>query len=140
MADIVVTAARVAVVDPTNAEIFSGKCTVAITAGQAVYFDAAGQIDLCNAAVAATAQIRGIALEAGAIGQVISVLKRGLVAGFTIPQAYDAQVFASAAVAGALADAAGAVPVPCGRVVPMRDRSATKVIYFNADWTAHQWS
>lgn len=139
MADITVTAARVAVIDPTKAEIFPAKAEVAITAGQAVYLTASGTVDLADANAAGAQQMRGIALETVSAGQTVDVLKRGRVAGFTVSgMAYDAQAFLSNN-AGALADAAGAMTVPAGRVVPMSDMNLTKVLYFEASWLT-QWS
>jgi hypothetical protein len=56
------------------------------------------------------------------------------VAGFTIPQAYDARLFVSNT-AAKIDDAAGAVSVPVGRVVGLSDPTRTKVAYFEFNWS-----
>ena len=105
MADLVVTAAQVARAHD-NAEIFNGLAAETITAGQAVYMSSAGTYGIADANVVGKQQARGIALEGAAAGQAFSFIKRGPVAGFTIPQAYDARLFLSDT-AGALADTLG---------------------------------
>jgi hypothetical protein len=51
-------------------------------------------------------------------GEALTGLKTGKVAGFTISQAYDAQVFLSDT--GTVADAAGTVSIVAGRVMSLR--------------------
>lgn len=132
MADLVVTAAQVARAHD-NAEIFNGLAAETITAGQLVYLTSSGTYGVADANVAGKQQARGIALEGAAAGQAFSFIKRGPVAGFTISQAYDARLFLSDT-AGALADAAGTLSVPCGRVMALSDSAKTKVVYADFVW------
>ena len=119
---------------PEKAEIFDAIAAASITAGQALYFDSAGKVNLADANGSGTLQFRGIALNAAGAGQAVSVLKKGHCYGFTVSSvAYDAALFLSNT-AGALGDAAGATSVNCGRVVAVPDSSLTKVVYIEADW------
>ncbi len=135
MADLVVVEAAVAVVFPLKAEIHTGILAAAVTAGQAVYVViASADFDLADAGVAdQLAELRGIALESGGIGQAINILKRGHLNGFTISQAHDDEIFLSNN-AGALADAAGVVNVHAGRVVALSDKARTKVLFIDIPW------
>ena len=139
MADIVVTAAQVGVVNPAECEIHDFIAAAAITAGQAVYLTSSGTVNLADANAAGLQQFRGIALKSVGAGQPVSVLKRGRVYGFTISGlAYDAAVYLSDT-AGALADAVGTMTVNCGRVTALTDPGKTKVLYIEADWL-RTWS
>ncbi len=133
MADLVSTEAAVAVIFPLKAEIHTAIAAVAITAGQVVYFDSGGDADLADGSAAGTATLKGIALNSAGAGQAFNILKRGHVAGYTLTQAFEAQIWLSDT-AGALADATGTVGVPCGRVVPMTDKARTKVLFFDIAW------
>jgi hypothetical protein len=140
MADIALTAAQVQPIFPDQAEIYSFIAAEAITQGEAVYMlTAAGTVGVADANVANKQQFRGIALEGVAAGQVVSVLKRGHVAGFTVSgSSYDDILYLSDT-AGNLADAAGTMTVNCGRVVGLSDKGNTKVVYIDADWL-REWS
>ena len=134
MADIVVTAAQVAVIHPRHAEIDDFIAAVAITAGQVLYLTSAGKANLYNSNGSGTLQPLGIALDSVGAGQGVSVLKRGFVAGFTISGlAYDAAVYGSNT-AGALSDGAGASSVVLGRVKATAD-SPSKALYVDMPWT-----
>lgn len=134
MADITVTAAQVAVVSPHNAEIYDFIATEAITAGQPVYQLSTGKVGVADANAAGKQQFRGIALKAAAAGQAVSVLKRGMVTGYTISGLNrDVAVYLSDT-AGSLADAAGTMSVICGRVFSLSDSNLSKVLYIDADW------
>ena len=137
MPDLVVTAAQVSPIFPRFAEIYTFIAAEAITSGQVVYQAADGRVGVADADVAGRQQARGIALcDGGAAqaGQAVNVLVRGHCAGFTLPQAYDAQLFLSNT-AGAVGDAAGLVSVPIGRVVAMSNKPTyTKVAYFDFQW------
>jgi hypothetical protein len=137
MADIALTAARVAVCFPNHptTEIVNGVASVALTTGQVVYLVAAtGRYALADANVAAAGQVRGMALMGAGIGGAVSILKRGMVYGFTLTGLdYDAQVFLSNN-AGNVADAAGGNNIKVGRVAPLTDADATKVLYVLTDW------
>lgn len=132
MADVTVTAAQVGLVDPDQAETYQAIAAATITAGQAVYRDTAGKVDLADASVAGTAETRGIALNGGGAGQAISVCRRGQLYGFDLSsQAYDAPIYQSDT-AGALADAAGTVSNEVGLVEALTDGSTlTKVLWVN---------
>ena len=133
MADIVVVNTAIGVLFPLKAEIHTWIAAVALTAGQAVYQDSSGEADLADASVAGTAEFRGIALQDAGAGQAVNVLKKGHVEGFTIAQAYDAQLFVSNT-AGAVADAAGVVTTAIGRVVALSDKDRTKVLFIDYPW------
>lgn len=136
MADLALTAAQIAVVYPDRAEMYTKTCGGTVTAGQTLYQDAAGKVQVADANAAGLQQTRFLALEAGGDGDTISVLKEGHVYGFTITQAYDAPLFQSDT-AGAIADAAGTLTVPVGIVDAVNDQGTiTKVVYFSARWRA----
>ncbi len=130
MADLVYTEAAVAVVFPIKARIHTGIAAAAIEAGQVVYIDSSGDVDLADASAAGTATARGIALESAGAGQAIDFCERGWLFGFTLSQAYSAAIYLSDT-AGDLADAVGTVTVLVGRVVAMTDKARTKVLAVN---------
>lgn len=135
MADIALTTAEVRAINPDEAEFFSVTAAVALIKGDIVYFNTAGKADLADGSVAGTAQARGIVTETVGAGGVVSIIKRGLVAGFTVSALNgDVRLFVSDT-ARKLADAAGTVGVTCGRVMIMNDNpDFTKVVYFEFDW------
>lgn len=136
MADIAVVAAEVGMVDPLKAKTRQMIAAETITAGQTIYQNSDGKAALCDGGAAGTAQFRGIAMNGAGAGQAVTVLWEGEVEGFTITSlAYDARVYASTT-AGALADAAAAVAVTCGRVVSKSDKDLTKVLQIFVDWIA----
>lgn len=139
MPDIVCTP-QVAIIRPDEAEIYPVVAVEDVVAGQPAYqVGASGKYGIAGAADAGKQQARGIFLQSAKAGQAVDLLKKGLCAGYTIVQAYDTRVFLSNTL-GAVADAAGAVSVPCGRVVGMSDAPYfTKVIAFDFDWVT-QWS
>lgn len=134
MADIVKTAAQIAPVYPNDAVMFDGIAGAALTAGDAVYWNSAGKLVKSNAGAGGTAKFAGIALKTVGIGQAVTVLKEGHVAGFTVSgMAYAAKAYLSDT-AGALGDAAGTTSVVAGVVVPLPDASLTKVLFVSAEW------
>lgn len=136
MADLALTAAQIAVVFPKKAEVYIKTCAETITAGQSLFQDTDGKVQLADADAAGEQQTRFLALQGGGAGDSISVLKRGHVYGFTITQAYDAPIFQSDTT-GALADAAGTLEVPVGIVDGIdQGGTITKVLYFDARWRA----
>ena len=135
MADIVVTAAQVAAIDPLQAEIHSFVAASTVTQGQIVYITTSGTVAPADANAAGLQQARGVALNGGGAGQAIGVLKRGRCAGFTLTQDASVPLYLSDTV-GALADAVGTMTVPCGIVVCMPDKAATKVFYADFRWGA----
>jgi len=133
MADLTVTAAKVAIVFPESAEIYNVILAAACTEGQALYQTTSGNYNLADASAANTAQARGIALEKGAAGQCVSMVRKGVLAGFTTG-AYDDPIYLSSDTAGALADAAGTVTVRVGRVVSLADPALTEALFVDFDW------
>lgn len=134
MADITVTAAQVAAIFPTKAEIYSFVAAEAITAGQAVYFTSAGKVGVADANASGKQQVRGIALNGAGAGTAVDVLKCGHVAGFTLGTINSLAYLSDTA--GALADAAGTVSAAVGRVVTLSDSALTKALYVDLNWTA----
>lgn len=143
MADLTVTAAKVGAIYPDKAEIVDMIAGATLTAGQAVFQDSAGKAQLAAASASSALQFRGIALTAANAGQGVSILKKGHVAGFTVSQAYDAALYLSinqgAISSGSPVAANSGSSCQVGRVVPLPDKSLTKVVYIDADWL-RAWS
>lgn len=136
MTVLALTAAQIAPVFPSIANIFPYVAAETITAGEVCFVDTNGKLQLADANAAGEQQARVLALNGAGAGQAVDGLKEGHVYGFTITQAYDAPVFLSDTV-GDLDDAAGTLEVPLGIVAPLTDGSTiTKVIYFSARWRA----
>lgn len=139
MAAVALTAALIAPVFADECDIRSYIAGAAITAGQPLYVNASGDVDLADGNGSGTKQFIGIALNAAGIGQAISVLRHGEVYGFSLASiAYGALVYVSDT-AGTYDSAAGTVPIPVGRVQPLSDPSRTKVllvdISISRDWS-----
>lgn len=140
MADIALTASRVEPIDVDKAVIYPFVCGETITKGQAVYLATTGKVGVADANASGKQQAIGIALKGGAANEVIDVMVKGRVAGFTLTsQDYGAPLYLSDT-AGALADAAGTMTVGVGRVVPLTDKpTLTKVLLLdfrlNAPWS-----
>jgi hypothetical protein len=134
MTAIVVTAAKVAGNIGTLTRSY--KAAAAITAGQAVYKLAAGTVGVADANGSSTQQYRGIALNAASAGEACQVAYFGPVEGFTLAGNVDTLVYLSDT-AGELADSAGTMTVPVGRV-DMRD-DGTKFLFTDVNWLA-AWS
>jgi hypothetical protein len=132
MADIVVTAANVAVVNPQNAEVLNGIAAEALTQGQALYMTTSGTYGKADANAAGKQQFRGVALEKVHSGGAFSFLKKGILAGYTLAT-YDDEVYLSDT-AGAFSTTPGTLLVKCGRVMPLSDPDKTEVLYIEADW------
>lgn len=133
MADLAKTEAAVAVIFPLKAEIHTGIAAAALAAGDVGYLDTSGTISKADASAAGTTVCPCIILTSGGAGQSVNILKKGHVAGFTITQAYGAEIFLSDTT-GVLADAAGTVSVHAGRVVAMTDKAKTKVLFVDFTW------
>jgi ribosomal protein L18 len=146
MADLTATAAQVAPVNETQPIITTMVSAAAVTAGQLVYETTAGKGNLARANATGTVQtLRGIALQSVAANRPFNVLEKGSVYGFDLSGLNPgAAVFASAATAGALADAAPSTSgqfvaaVATVRGIPEGPNGATivKVLYVDVD-TAH---
>lgn len=134
MADITVTAAQVGRVYPNDDEVFPGKLGATTTAGQVLNLDTDGTFGIADANGSGNElQPRCIALEGGAAGAWVPMMKRGWLEGFDVSsQNYDAALYSSNT-AGALADSAGGTTAVCGRVVLGPD--STKLIYVDFAWT-----
>ncbi|HUW09588.1 MAG TPA: hypothetical protein VM537_07635 [Anaerolineae bacterium] len=130
--EIVVTAAQVAVVFPEQAEIYNVKLAEAVTKGVALYQTTSGTYGIADANAAGKEQFRGVALEAANAGEGISMLKRGILAGYTLAT-YDDEVYLSDT-AGAFSTVPGTLLVKCGRVMSLADPALTEVLYIEADW------
>lgn len=118
MTDIaLVTANRVRVVE--SLEQATLPAAEAITAGMAVRIDtSSGKFTKANATTEAESRVYGIATRSVAAGEAVTAVKRGVLDGYDIASlAYDATVWLSAT-DGLLADAAGAMQTPIGRVIP----------------------
>jgi hypothetical protein len=142
MADLTVTAANVGRGHRDGEEVFTFLAGVAITRGQAVYFNTTtGKLALADASAAGTAQFRGIALQTAQVGQSVDVIMRGYVSGFDLSgRSYDDLIYVSDT-AGALADAAGTVTAVAGRVIPLPSSrtDVTKALFI--DWAVtSDWS
>lgn len=80
---------------------------------------ATGKFVLANAADAANSRAYGVVVggKVGLAGFPITALRQGLVAGFEVDDAFDADIYLSDT-PGAIANSAGTVSTPLGRVVP----------------------
>lgn len=113
---------------PEKAKIKPVVANETVANGQPAYLASTGKYGLADANAAGKQQFRGIFLQAAGAGQGTAILERGAIGGFDVSGlAYDALVYLSDTV-GKLADAAGTMTVPVGRVVPMSDSDLTKVI------------
>lgn len=139
MADIIDIDDQVAPLD-ASALIISVIATETVAPGQLGYqLTATGKFGIADANDAGKQQARGVFLQDAGAGQGVDLLINGRCNGFTLTsQSYDDQLFLSDT-AGAVADAAGTMTVPVGRVVALSDKDLSKVIYFDFDW-ATQWS
>ena len=127
MADVALTAAKIAVVDPDKATIDTYTAGVTITAGQFLYgIVASGKVGLADEATSAvTSWCLGVALEGAATGQPVQVLRRGKVYGFTLSGAYWLPLSLSDT-PGALRDDYTTNVV--ARIAPVSDADLTKVL------------
>ncbi len=89
----------------------------AVTAGAPVRFDANGNFVNGNGTDATESNIYGLATKSVAANEPLTAIRRGVLDGFTLPQAYGAKIYVSDTDAR-IADAAGTVSVIVGRVVP----------------------
>jgi hypothetical protein len=120
-----------------TAEIRDMKEAETLAVGDVVYQTTAGKAGKADANDAGKEQARGIVVSKQ--GSTVSVMKRGYLSGFDLSgMNYDAQAFLSNS-AGKLADAAGAMSVPCGRVSALTNDSLTKVLYVDFNWIT-QWA
>jgi len=130
MGDITRTKAQVSPVHPRQAEIYDAIAAVSIEAGQAVYINSNGKVDLSDADASATTEVfRGIALKSVAAGQSTSVLVRGTVTGYDLSGvAYGAAVYVSNTT-GELSTSAGSTSLIAGYCLPLTDPVMTKCLF-----------
>lgn len=146
MADLTVTAAQVGMVDPSKASVKSYKAGATITKGQAIAVGTDKGVDPADASTGGgyLIQFRGIALNGGGAGQGIDVFQGGqgegaLLYGFDLSGVNVGDIIYLSNTAGALADAAGDVTVPVGRVECLNDNAGTKVLRVDVNWL-EDWS
>ena len=133
MAAVTVTAALVGLVDPLKAKVKTYIAAEAITAGQPVFVDTNGKVQLADANAAGEYQFRGIALKSVGLGAALDVLQEGEMYGATLSGDYDSLVYVADAV-GTLDDGVGTVTIPVGRVAPLADKDLTKVLHVFTAW------
>jgi hypothetical protein len=135
MTAVALTATQISPAD-TTPDIVSVILTASVTAGQAAYQLTTGKFGIADANDSGKQQFRGIFLQAGAAGQVVPLLRRGLCYGFTVSGLNADDPLYLSDTAGALDTAAGTMTVVCGRVTAMTDTGTlTKVVFINAEWT-----
>ena len=136
MTAIAVVAAEVGAVFGIQAEIIDLMAGGTITAGQVVYTAATGKVAIADANATGLEQARGIALKGAVAGQVVPVLKKGGVEGFTVSGMDGDAVAYLSDTAGALDTAAGTLTVVCGRVMVLPDGNSTKILYVDFSWAS----
>jgi hypothetical protein len=116
MANIAVaTADRVSVVESfIQATLVAAE---AISAGAPVRIDTNGKFTNANGTTTTENRAYGVATKTVAAGEALTAIRKGVLDGFTISQAYDAIIYLSDT-DGRLADAAGTVSTVVGRVIP----------------------
>jgi len=115
------------------AEIYNVVAAEAITKGQALYQTTSGTYGLAQADELAKRQWKGVALEAVNAGEGLSMLKHGILAGYTLGT-YEDDVYLSDT-AGAFSTTIGTLPIFVGRVMSLADKDLTEVLFVHADWT-----
>ena len=139
MADVLLTVAQVEPIFPLQAEIYTQIAASAVAKGEVVYMTTAGTVAPADANDSGLEQARGIALNAAGAGGAVSVLKRGHVAGYTVAALNASAPLYLSNTVGDLSTTAGTMTVPCGIVVCLPDKDATKVFYadfrWGPDWT-----
>lgn len=106
------TAGRIEVIESIEQKTL--KSSAAINAGTYVRENSSGQWEQALATSAGAAAGARLALRTVVAGEALTAMKRGVVGGFTISQAFNAATYLSDT--GTVADAAGTAPVVTGRV------------------------
>lgn len=139
MADLAIlnTSRGVSLNDPEMSEAYDTETDGTVTNGQPVYIDpTTGQAVPASAAAAATAQFVGVAVgnPHGRKGR--TVLTRGRISGYDLTGLNFGDVVYLSDTAGMLADAAGTVNVPVGKVFQIAEAgNPTKCIFIDANMT-----
>jgi hypothetical protein len=117
----VTTAGKISVVE--SVQQITGVAGETIAAGSPVYIDPT-TAKFMNALgdTAPHARAIGIGLRSVVANEALTVLRQGVLDGYTLTQAYDAPVYVSDT-SGRLGDAAGTVSVVAGRVIPAYSQS-----------------
>lgn len=129
MGNILLTAAKIAPIftDPGNCEIYQVIVGETVTAGQALCWHTTTHMLLADGNDAALDEPMAIALEGGLAGEVIRVLRRGSVYGYTVAAVNVGAKITLTDTPGTMEDA-GAGEL-CGCVWALPD--GTRVIYFD---------
>jgi hypothetical protein len=119
MADITLaTAGKVNVGTVGPNYLITGVAAEAITAGAPVFMDTDGKWNNSDANAAADDAVFGIATRSAVAGEALTVMRRGILDGFSNLPAYGLPVYVSDTV-GRLADAAGSASMIVGYVIPV---------------------
>jgi hypothetical protein len=142
--DVALTAAQIAVCSPPEHTVIKPYVAGAtLTAGLAVAITTTGTVVAADASTggAHLIQFRGIALNGGVAGQLISVLHEGELYGFTVSALNVGATLALSNTAGALYQGGtGDVAVYCGVVSCLSDGpTITKVVRITTAWH-HVWA
>lgn len=125
---------RVALLNPDTAFTFNAFAGATLSAGDLVYINSStGRLVKTNAGASGTAKCAGMVLKSAAAGQVVTVIGRGWIGGFSPSGSYYSDLYASDT-AGAVDTAAGTVSLVVGKVMPLPDDygTPTKILYINA--------
>jgi len=132
MSDLTVTAAQVALIDPSKATLKDYLAGSAITKGQLVAMDTDGTIDPADSTDGSSdylfEQVQGIALNGGGAGQAIVVCQDGELAGMGVSGLNAGAFVYASEVAGKIGDASAGVTVYVGRVHYLTDKDTTPVL------------
>ena len=136
MADITVTASQLRILESIEARTITAFASVAIDKGEACYVKSDGTAALAQADDVTTGPAVGIATHDAAIGEPVTLLHYGRLAGYTLGDP-GTLVYLSEATAGALADAepdgSGEFVQPIGRVMEMTDGTGTEYLFVDID-------
>lgn len=132
MGNIAFTAAKVKPVftDPGHCEIYQVKVTETVTPGQVLCWAAAGTMSLADGNDAALDEPVALALQNGVANQVISVLVKGIVYGFTVAALSVGGLVTLTDTPGVVEEAGAGEPV--GRIWALSGAATTdRVVFFH---------
>ena len=134
MGDIALTAAKIGLVYPEKADVFTGIAGTTITAGQFVYgIISSGKIGLADEDASAEASAcLGMALNGATAGYPVDIVRRGHVYGFTLSGHAYWLVCSVSNTAGAILDTGASTNI-VARIEPLSDNDLTKVLYVNCN-------
>ena len=128
MGDIALVAGEIAMVYPRLCETYNVEAGEAITKGQVVCWDTDGQVIVADGNQAARDEPVGIALRAGAAGETISILVRGIMEGFTVSAQNTGVILTLSDNIGAM-ETAGAGE-HCGRIWALSGGTTAEYVVF----------